>query len=171
MQEENSEFWSKEVRVRFEDIPANQGTGAAAQRKHTYDEVMKETTKALRKYVSRDRMLMELLRMEQGSKGFNEFLAEVEDYENLIGADEKPLDSSDLKRISLLAGMKDRTLAEKALAEDYDLTRIIQAGINRESSKENVEAMQQKASASTNRIASEEGEMLGGDLEARVNHL
>ena len=66
-------------------------------------------------------MLMELLRMEQGSKGFNEFLAEVEDYENLIGADEKPLDSSDLKRISLLAGMKDRTLAEKALAEDQGL--------------------------------------------------
>ena len=165
------EFWSKEVRIRFEDIPANQATGAAAQAKHTYNEVVRETTTALRKYVSRDRMLMELLRMEQGSKSFNEFLAEVEDYENLIGADERPLDSSDLKRISLLAGMKDRTLAEKALAEDYNLTRIIQAGINRESSKENVEAMQQKTSASTNRIASEEAEMQGGDLEARVNHL
>ena len=39
----------------------------------------------------------------------------------------------------LIAGMKYRTLAEKALAEEYSLTDI--SGITREASRANVEAM------------------------------
>ena len=61
-----------------------------------------------------------------------------------------------MKRISLLGGLKDRTLAEKALAEEYDLKQIIQAAVNRESSKANAEALRNRPT---------------GSLEARMNHL
>ena len=40
-----------------------------------------------------------------------------------------------MKRISLLGGLRDRTLAEKARAEEYTLKQLIQAAVNRESSK------------------------------------
>ena len=61
----------------------------------------------------------------------------MEDQEHLCRAEEK-ISSDDLKRMSLLAGLKDnRTLAEKALAEEYSLKQVIQAAVNRESSKAN----------------------------------
>ena len=44
-----------------------------------------------------------------------------------------------MQRMSLIAGMKDRTLAEKAIVEEYTLMQVIQAGVNRETSKANME--------------------------------
>ena len=101
---------------------------------------MEETKKVILKLVSRDRAIIDLLRMEQDNRTFMEFLAEVEDQEYLCRTDELRLTGDDLKRMSLIAGMKDRTLAEKAIAEGYSLQQVIQAGVNRESSRANAEA-------------------------------
>ena len=72
---ELTEFWEKEVHVLFEatregqvDVPA-----------HTYEEVVENTKQTLLKLVIKDRDIIDLLRMEQGSQGFMDFLADVED--------------------------------------------------------------------------------------------
>ena len=132
---ELTELWEKEVRVVYEAT----GEGAAAVAAHTYEQVVENTKTTLLKLVSRDRAIIDLLRMEQGSRGFMDFLADVEDQMHLCHSWEQ-LTSKDMKRISLLGGLKDRTLAEKALAKEYGLKQIIQAAVNRESSKANTEA-------------------------------
>ena len=84
---ELTEFWEKEVRVLFEmkreegqvDVPA-----------HTYEEVVKNTKETLLKVVSKDRAIIDLLRMEQGSRGFMDFLADVEDQMHLSHSWETP---------------------------------------------------------------------------------
>lgn len=149
---ELTEFWNKEARIRFTAVPADEARAIAAQDAHTYEEIKDETKKALLKLVSRDRAIIELLRLEQGSRSFIDYLSEVEDQEYLCRIEEQPITSDDLKRMSLIAGMKDRTLAEKALAEEYNLTQLIQAGINRESSRANVEAMKAKPTPSVNKL-------------------
>ena len=133
---ELAEFWEKEARIRF--------TAAGPDEAHSYAEVLTESKTALLKFVSKDRALIDLLRMEQGTRNFMEFLSEVEDQEYLCRIEEQPITGDDLKRISLIAGMRDRTLAEKALAEEHSLTEVIKAGITREASKANVEAMRSK---------------------------
>ena len=72
---ELTEFWVKDVRVLFEatregevDVPA-----------HTYEQVVENTKQTLLKLVSKDRAIINLLRMEQGSRGFMDFLADIED--------------------------------------------------------------------------------------------
>jgi len=164
------EFWEKEARIRFNDVAENVDQGITAQAAHTYVQLQDESRKALLKLVNRDRALIDLMRMHQGERTFIEFLSEVEDQEILCRTEEKPLTSEDLKRMSLLAGMKDKTLAEKAIAEEYDLKQVIQAGINRESSKANVEAMQNKTTAPVNKIE-ESDHYKGGDIDAKINHL
>ena len=108
--------------------------------------------------------------MEQGGRGFMDFLADVEDQMHLCHSWEG-LTGKDMKRISLLCGLKDRTLAEKALAEEYSLKQIIQAAVNRESSKANAEALRNRPTRSVNRLDEEEVQYKGGSLEARMNHL
>ena len=136
---ELTEFWSKEARIDF-------GDG------ETYEAITAETKKALLKFVNKDRALIDLLRMEQGNRNFTDFLSEVEDQEYLCRIDEQALTGEDLKRISLIAGMRDRTLAEKALAEEFSLTDIIKAGITREASKANVDAIRTKQTSNINRV-------------------
>ena len=165
-----TEFWEKEARLRFEEIPADPANNVVRQPAHTYQQVKEESTKALLKLISRDRAIMDLLRMEQGTRSFMEFLSEVEDQEKLCRIEAQRLTGDDMKRISLIAGMKDRTLAEKAIAEEYDLTKVIQAGINRESSRANVEAMQAKHTTPVSRVVYEQ-ELSDGELEARIDHL
>ena len=72
---ELTEFWEKEVQVLFEvtreeevDMPA-----------HTYEQVVENTKQTLLKLVSKDRAIIDLLRMEQGSRGFMDFLTDIED--------------------------------------------------------------------------------------------
>ena len=76
-----------------------------------------------------------------------------------------------MKRISLLGGLKDRTLAEKALVEEYSLKQIIQAVDNRESSRANAEALRNRPTGNVNRLDKVEGQYKGSSLEARMNHL
>ena len=121
---ELTELWDKEVRVKYEAT----GEGDHRVEADTYDQVVKNTTDTLFKLVNRDRAIIELLRMEQGNRTFNEFLADIEDQTHLCYSWEK-LTPEDMKRISLLGGLKDRTLAEKAIAEEYDLKKIIQMAV------------------------------------------
>ena len=82
---ELTELWDKEVRVIYE------ATGEAPNRVEadTYDQVVKNTTATLLKLVNRDRAIIELLRMEQGNRTFNEFLADIEDQTHLCHSWEK----------------------------------------------------------------------------------
>ena len=121
---ELTELWDKEVRVVYEAT----WDGANRMEADTYDPVVKNTMATLLKLVNRDRAIIELLRMEQGNRTFNEFLADIEDQNHLCYSWEK-LTPEDMKRISLLGGLKDRTLAEKAIAEEYDLKKIIQMAV------------------------------------------
>ena len=127
---ELTELWDKEVRLAYEAT----GDGATQVEAHTYTQVVENTKTTLLKLVSRDRAIIDLLRRVQGSRAFMDYLADIEDQTHLCHSWQQ-LMGEDLKMISLLGGLKDRTLAEKALAEDYSLKQIIQAAFNRESSK------------------------------------
>ena len=107
---ELTEFWEKEVRARFE---AKEEEGARVSA-HTYEQVVEDTKQTLLKLVSKDRAIIDLLRMEQGSQGFMDYLAEVEDQLHLCHNWES-LTGEDMKRI------RDRKLVEKAMAEEYAL--------------------------------------------------
>ena len=112
------------------------------QAAHTYKEILKETRKQLMKIVSQERAVIDLFRIEQRDKHFTDFLSEIEDQEKLCQVNTKPITSDSLRKMAILAGLKDRTLAEKAIGEEYSLTQIIQTAISRESSRANVDAMQ-----------------------------
>ena len=127
--------------------------------------MVENTKKTLLKLVSRDRAIIDLLRMEQGNRTFNDFLADIEDQTHLCHSWES-LTGEDMKRISLLGGLKDRTLAEKALAEEYSLKQIIQAVVNRESSRANTEALKNRPTGNVNQLNKVEGQYKGGSLEA-----
>ena len=124
---ELTRFWENLARIRW----ADEGTN----KMYTYDEVIKETKSSLLKYVSRDRAIIELLHIPQGDSTVTEFVGKVEDQALLCRVDETPLTEEDLKRMALIAGFRDRTLAEKCLAEGYDLKQVITTGITRETSK------------------------------------
>ena len=133
------------------------------------DQIKDESKKSLLKMVNRDRAIIDLLRLEQGTRNFTDFLSEVEDQEHLCRTEEMPLNSHDMQRMSLIAGMKDRMLAEKAIAEEYTLKQVIQGGGNRESIKANVEAMQARPHTNVHRV--EDKLYQGGDMDARINYL
>ena len=161
---ELTQFWEKEARVRFESVQANQDLGIEALDAHTYAEIITESKNTLLKIINPDRAIIDMMRMTQGDKTFMEYLAVVEDQEHLCRADEERITGDDLKRMSLIAGMKDRKLAEKCIGEEYTLKQVIQAGVNRENSKANVEAMQAKSSTQIKRLAD-------CDVDERINFL
>ena len=164
---ELTEMWEKEARIR----PIAEVENGIRKEAHTYAEVLDETRKTLLKMVNRDRAIIELLRVEQSNKSFMNHLSKMEDQARLCEiAAQEPLNNDDLKRISLLAGIKDRSLAEKAMAEEYTLRQLCQAAINREDSRENAEALRGKTSNPLRRVEDED-EYLGGTEEARINHL
>ena len=89
---------------------------------------------------------------------------------------EEGLTGEDVKRMSILGGLRDQNLAEKAITEEYTLQQLTQAAINRETSKSNADAMQAKNAISINRLERTEtgeaaGNYSGGDVEAQMNHL
>ena len=80
-----------------------------------------------------------------------DILADMEDQENLCRTEET-LTGDDLKMMYIVSGMKDGNLAEKAIAEEFDLQQLIQSVINRESSKANLDVIQRMAVLTANRI-------------------
>ena len=137
-------FWEKEARIRFEGIPANQAQGQEALAAHLFNAIVALTEKSLLSIINRDRAVIDLLAIRQGDKSVMELLAEAEDQVKLCRANDPVITEDDLLRICLIVAFKDRILAEKALAENYDLKTTIQVAVTRESSKSNARAMQGK---------------------------
>ena len=71
--------------------------GGADVPAHTFEQVVENTKLTLLKLVSKDRAIIDLLRMEQGSRGFMDFLADVEDQVHLCHSWES-LTGKDMKR-------------------------------------------------------------------------
>ena len=145
-------FWEKEARVRFVAVVADAALGIVAAAAHTYDEIIATSKEVLLAIINRDRAVIDLLRINQGDKNIMEFLAEIEDQARLCRANERRITEDDLVRMALVAGFKDCTLAEKVLAEEYDLRTTIQLAVTRENSKANVEAMQGKQAEGVRRM-------------------
>ena len=167
---ELTQFWEKEVRIRFEAVEADAGREILAQAANTYKEIVEESKKTLLKIINKDRAIIDMMKLNQGDQTFMEFLAVVEDQEHLCRADEVRITSDDLKRMALIAGMKDRNLAEKCIGEEYSLKQVIQAGVNRENSKANVEAMQSRPVSQVKRMEQNRS-FSEGDLDDRVETL
>ena len=88
----------------------------------------------------------------------------------------KPITSDSLRKMAILAGLKDRTLAEKTIGEEYSLTQIIQTAISQETSRANVDAMQglQRNGNPTYRVQKYEEQELDlqdAEVDARLNLL
>ena len=143
-------FWEKEVRARFYDIVEDVNVGIVAQAAHSYDEIIKESKKELLAMVNHDRAVIDLLRMSQGDKTAMEYVTAAEDQARLCRADSVPIKEEDLTRMALIGGMKDRSLAEKALAENYNLKTTIDTMKTRECSKANAMAMRGLAEGTEN---------------------
>ena len=151
-------FLEKEVRIWFQAVAVNAALGIIAAAAHTYDEVVAESRRVLLAIISRDRAVIDLLKISQEDRSVMEFLAEVEDQARLCRANENRITEDDLIRMTLIAGFRDRLLAEKVLAEEQTLVATIQLAVSRENSKANVEAMQAKNSEGVRRV---------GDLDKR----
>ena len=166
---ELTEFWEKEAHIRFTAVLADPDRGIAALDVHKYNEIIDESKKSMLTLISRDRAIIDLLRIEQGNRSFMDFLAVMEDQEYLCRTDEDWITGDDLKRISLIAGMKDRTLAEKAIAEEYNHQQVIQAGVNSESSRANVEAMQARPTSTISHL--DDTDTHADNLDAKICYL
>ena len=105
----------KEVKIWTTEIPANEDVPAQAE--HTYMELNRESRDTLLKMVNKDWAIMDIMRLKQGDKRFMEFLVEVKDQEKLCRIEEG-LTEKDLKRMSLLSGIKDRSLVKKDITEE-----------------------------------------------------
>lgn len=164
-------FWEKEVRARFADIAGDAHAGIAAQAAHTYEELIALSKGEMLSMVNRDRAVIDLLRMSQGDKSAMEFVAAVEDQARLCRADTEPIKETDLTRMALIGGMKDRSLAEKALAENYELKTTIDTMKTRESSKANAVAMRGLA-AGTEEVKRLRSDLAGEEsMEEEIDRL
>ena len=85
---ELTSFWEKEIRIRKEKV--------GEEEKHTYDQIVEETKKGILRYVNRDRALIDLLHIPQGSRQVTEFLSQVEDQAALCRVEENPITEDDL---------------------------------------------------------------------------
>lgn len=167
-------FWEREVNIRFADVPAvivngvQQAPLAAA---HTYNELIDLTRTEILRHVNRDRSIIDLVHMRQKEENWMTFIHDLEEAADLCQL-ERAFTRDDAIRVAALAGMKDRNLAEKALAEGFDLHRLIQTGSTRETSKATADALQGRSreSSSINRLESREDndDMSEGELDRTI---
>ena len=152
-------YWEREVGVRFEDIPRVEAVGdipeVPAKAAHTYVDMLKDTRTEILKHVNRDRSLIDLLHMRQSSESWMAFIHDLEEAADLCQLETRPFTRDDAIRVAALAGMKDRNLAEKALAEQYSLKTLVSTGSTRETSKATADALQGRGASgiSVNRLA------------------
>lgn len=149
-------FWDKEVRISWKAVPAIPGghdqQAVAAVPADSYDEIITKTKAEIIKHVNRDRSIIDLLHMRQQDDTWMAFISELEDAADLCQLDTKIFTRDDAIRVAALSGMKDRSLAEKALAEKYSLQTLISVGSTRETSKATAEAMAGKGVSTLKRI-------------------
>ena len=92
-------------------------------------------------------------------------LGEAEDQVKLGRANNPVITEDDLLKMCLIFAFKDRNLAEKALAENYDLKTTIQVAVRRESSKSKAKAIQgEGGEAEVKRV-----KCLGGQKRKKVS--
>ena len=154
-------YWEREVGIRFESTPRIEATGGRdaipAQEAHTYQDMLRDTRQEILKHVNRDRSLIDLLNMRQTSESWMAFIHDLEEAADLCQLETRPFTRDDAIRVAALAGMKDRNLAEKALAEKYSLTTLISTGSTRETSKATADALQGRgATSSVSRVDRQE---------------
>ena len=154
-------YWEREVGIRFESTPRIEATGGRdaipAQDAHTYQDMLRDTRQEILKHVNRDRSLIDLLNMRQTSESWMAFIHDLEEAADLCQLETRPFTRDDAIRVAALAGMKDRNLAEKALAEKYSLTTLISTGSTRETSKATADALQGRgATTSVSRVDRQE---------------
>ena len=100
--------------------------------------------------MNRDRSIIDL-HMRQSEESWMSFIHNLEEAADQCQLNITAFSRDDAIRVATLAGMKDRILAEKALAEKYSLQTLISMGSTRETSKATAEATQGKITA-TNSI-------------------
>ena len=148
-------YWEREVGIRFQAVERVQAVGDVAeipgQPAHTFKELVDLTRKEILKHVNRDRSIIDLLHMRQAGESWMAFIHDLEEAADLCQLGVTPFTRDDAIRVAALAGMKDRNLAEKALAEKYSLQILISTGSTRETSKATADALQGK-SATTHSI-------------------
>ena len=154
-------YWEREVGIRFESTPRVEAAGGRdaipAQEAHTYQDMLRDTRQEILKHVNRDRSLIDLLNMRQTSESWMAFIHDLEEAADLCQLETKPFTRDDAIRVAALAGMKDRNLAEKALAEKYSLTTLISTGSTRETSRATADALQGRgATSSVSRVDRQE---------------
>ena len=158
-------YWDKEVRIRWTSsptIPAGQDQiEVPAVPADSYAEVINKTKAEILKHVNRDRSIIDLLHMRQQDDTWMAFISELEDSADLCQLDTKNFTRDDAIRVAALSGMKDRSLAEKALAEKYNLQTLISVGSTRETSKATAEAMAGKAVTTLKRVPRVEDRFTG----------
>lgn len=145
-------YWEREVGIRFQAVDRVPAVGDVAeipaQQAHTYKELVTDTKKEILKHVNRDRSIIDLLHMRQSGESWMTFIHDLEEAADLCQLDTSPFTRDDSIRVAALAGMKDRNLAEKALAEKYSLQTLISTGSTRETSKATADALQGRGSTS-----------------------
>ena len=122
-----------------------------AQAAHTYKDLIAATGKEILKHMNRDRSIIDL-HMRQSEESWMSFIHNLEEAADLCQLHITAFSRDDAIRVATLAGMKDRILAEKALAEKYSLQTLISMGSTREISKATAEATQGKITNSINRL-------------------
>ena len=141
-------YWEREACIRFQAVDRVPAAGDVAeipaQAAHTYKELITLTRKEILKHVNRDRSIIDLLHMRQSGESWMAFIHDLEEAADLCQLDTSPFTRDDSIRVAALAGMKDRNLAEKALAEKYSLQTLISTGSTRETSKATADALQGK---------------------------
>ena len=108
------------MRVVFTAIVADGAQGIEAVAANTYKQIIENSKSELLALINRERAVIDLLRMSQGDRSAMEFVGVTEDQARLCRGDVEPIKEEDLIRMALIGGMKDRGLAEKALAEKYN---------------------------------------------------
>ena len=97
-------------------------------------------------------MVIDLLQIKKCINSVIEFLAEVEDQVKLTRVDVEQITENHLTRMALIAGFRDRGLAEKALVKKTSLKSTITLAVTRENSKSNALAMEGKSDAGVRRL-------------------
>ena len=170
-------YWEREVGIRFQAVDRVEAAGDVAeipaQAAHTYKELITGTKREILKHVNRDRSIIDLLHMRQSEESWMAFIHDLEEAADLCQLDITTFTRDDAIRVAALAGMKDRNLAEKALAEKYSLHTLISTGSTRETSKATADALQGRSATthSINKMQDMDSSMSEEELDKAIARL
>ena len=114
--------------IRFEATAGVAARDKAAAIPAVAAQLLKDRRTEILKHVNRDRSLIDLLHMRQTAESLMAFIHDLEEAADLCQLQERLFTRDDVVRVAALAGMNDRNLMEKALAEQYSLKTLISTG-------------------------------------------